>query len=162
PLNPFWVPIYVDQPGQVFLHSRPWPWGGVEQAFYAWSAVGLVARFFWVNWILFLINFFVFAFPLDAWRIPQCLLLSRYGFRQATVYAIVTGFIVMLVVAIFALAASELLAAGLALLIYATCRQQLIYLESGAEGSLFRYDFTQGYTSLERVQPPPRRKRPNF
>jgi stage IV sporulation protein FB len=160
PLNPFWVPFYVDVPGKVFLHSRLW--GGTEQEFLAWSAVGLMARFFWVNWILFLINVLVVGFPLDGGRILQCALWPRYGFRQATICAIYTGFVVMLLVGIYALATNELLAAALALFIYATCRQQMIFLETGAEESLFGYDFTQGYTSLERDQPPPKRRRPNF
>src|SRR5207253_9670150 len=50
----------------------------------------------------------------------------------------------------------------LALFIYVTCRQQYIILGHGGEDSLFGYDFSQGYTSLERDQPPPRRRRPGI
>src|SRR5262249_22788792 len=52
----------------------------------------------------------------------------------------------------------------LALFIYATCRNQYILLETGAEEALFGYDFSQGYTSLEgdAGDAPPRRRRPNF
>jgi stage IV sporulation protein FB len=50
----------------------------------------------------------------------------------------------------------------LALFIYFSCRQQWILLETGGEDSPFGYDFSQGYTSLERDQPPPpRRRQPN-
>ena len=38
----------------------------------------------------------------------------------------------------------------LALFIYVACQQQWILLETGGEESLFGYDFSQGYTSLER------------
>ena len=40
-----------------------------------------------------------------------------------------------------------------------------ITLETGGEESLFGYDFSQGYTSLERDEPPrkkPRRRKVNF
>jgi hypothetical protein len=51
---------------------------------------------------------------------------------------------------------------GLAIFIYISCRQQWIILETGGEEALFGYDFSQGYTSLERDQPPPRRREPSF
>jgi hypothetical protein len=47
----------------------------------------------------------------------------------------------------------------LALFIYVSCKQQWLILETGGEESLFGYDFSQGYTSLERdehVQAPPK------
>ncbi|HEV3083142.1 MAG TPA: DUF6576 domain-containing protein, partial [Gemmataceae bacterium] len=47
----------------------------------------------------------------------------------------------------------------LALFIYYTCQKQYIILEHGGEDSVFGYDFSQGYTSLERDQPPPRKRR---
>src|SRR5262249_28363314 len=120
----------------------------------------LLARFFWVNWILFLLNVLLIGFPLDGGRLFQCILWSRMEFREATRLAIGAGFITMLVVGIYAIAKQETLALLLALFIYVTCRQQLILLETGAEESLFGYDFSQGYTSLERDQPP--RRRPGF
>ena len=62
---------------------------------------------------------------------------------------------------IYAIVREETLSLLLALFIYVTCRQQFILLETGAEESLFGYDFSQGYTSLERDQPHARR-RPGF
>ncbi len=47
----------------------------------------------------------------------------------------------------------------LAFFTYTACKQEWITLESGGEESLFGYDFSQGYTSLERDEPPPRRPR---
>ena len=65
----------------------------------------------------------------------------------------------------FAIVKQETLFLLLALFIYVTCRQQLIVLETGGEESLFGYDFSQGYTSLERDEPPraaPPRRRLNW
>jgi hypothetical protein len=75
----------------------------------------------------------------------------------AAVYA---GFIAALVFGIVAILGNELLALCLALFIYVACRRQWVILEGGGEDSLLGYDFSQGYTSLERDQPPPRRRRP--
>jgi hypothetical protein len=49
----------------------------------------------------------------------------------------------------------------LGLFILFTCVQQWIILETGGEDSLFGYDFSQGYTSLEPRERPQRRRRPN-
>jgi hypothetical protein len=49
----------------------------------------------------------------------------------------------------------------LAFFIFFSCRNQWVLLETGGEDSLFGYDFSQGYTSLERDQAPaapPRRR----
>jgi Zn-dependent protease len=119
-------------------------------------------RFFWLNWLLFLLNMVLVGFPMDAGRLLQCALWPRFGFRQATMYAVVAGFITALVVGIYAIVDKEngVLFLCLALFIYVTCRQQYIILEHGSEDSMFGYDFSQGYTSLERDQPA-RRRRPN-
>ena len=52
----------------------------------------------------------------------------------------------------------------LAYVIYISCRRQWIVLETGGEESLFGYDFSQGYTSLEKDNPQqtPARKKQNF
>jgi stage IV sporulation protein FB len=61
----------------------------------------------------------------------------------------------MFVVLIYALVAAEqILPLGLAVFIYVACRRQWILLETGGEESLFGYDFSQGYTSLERTDQP--------
>ena len=156
PLNPLWPSILIDKPGQIVLSTWHGDLGIVDQAVYV-----LLARAFWVNWVLFLINVAVVGFPLDGGRMLQCLLWPLYDFRQATLFAIYAGFGTVLVVAVLAFAFNEVMCFALALFIYATCRQQYILLETGGEESLFGYDFTQGYTSLEKEQPP-RRRRPNF
>ncbi len=76
---------------------------------------------------------------------------------MAAVYA---GFISALLFGVFAILGNELLALCLALFIFFACRLQWIILEGGGEDSLLGYDFSQGYTSLERDQPAPRKRRP--
>ena len=62
------------------------------------------------------------------------------------------GFICALIIGVIAFTVKEngVLILCLALFIYYTCRQQWILLETGGEDSPFGYDFSQGYTSLER------------
>jgi hypothetical protein len=55
-----------------------------------------------------------------------------------------------------------MLLTGLALFIAATCWQQARLMEMGSDESTFGYDFSQGYTSLERDQQQPRRKRQSW
>ncbi|HYV37057.1 MAG TPA: site-2 protease family protein, partial [Gemmataceae bacterium] len=123
----------------------------------------LVAQFFWVNWFGFLLNVLLVGFPLDGGRMLQASLWPAMGYRSAMRTAIFVGFVVMFVVGIAALIREELILLCLALFIYVSCKQEWINLELGGEESLFGYDFSQGYTSLERDQPPPpRKKQPNF
>lgn len=125
--------------------------------------VVLLARFFWVNWFVALINLLP-AFPLDGGRLLQSFLWWRSDYRQATLVTIFVGFLMMFVVLIYAIVAPEqILPLGLAVFIYVACRRQWILLETGGEESLFGYDFSQGYTSLERAEqtpgaPPKRRQ----
>jgi Zn-dependent protease len=122
----------------------------------------LVAQLFWVNWFMLLLNLLP-AFPLDGGRMLQAILWPRTGYRQAMQVAIFIGFLVMLIVGIYSLYQNELLWFCLALFIWSSCKQEYLILETGGEESLFGYDFSQGYTSLEQDQPPrPRRKRQNF
>jgi Zn-dependent protease len=123
----------------------------------------LVARFFWINWVLFLINVCIIGFPMDGGQMVQALLWPRLGYKQSMLTAIFLGFLCMFIIGVYALVIKDPLVFCLALFIYFACKQQWIILETGGEESLFGYDFSQGYTSLERDQPrPPRRRRPNF
>jgi Zn-dependent protease len=121
----------------------------------------LLARLFWINYILFLLNIVLIAYPMDGGRLLQCLLWPRFGFRQSMMTIIYTGFIVILILLVYAVARDSVLALGLAGFIFISSSQQFMLLETGGEESVFGYDFSQGYTSLERDRPPPRR-RPNF
>lgn len=103
------------------------------------------------------------AFPLDGGRIFQSLLWFRTDYRYATTTAVTVGSVTALVMLVVAFIYNEALVLGLALFMYISCRQQLMILEAGADESGLGYDFSQGYTSLERGEPvPPKPKRPNF
>src|SRR5206468_2686619 len=114
-------------------------------------------------WFGFLLNVLLIGFPLDGGRMFQCILWPRLGYRRATLAAVFVGFVVMFVVGIYSLVVKDPLPLCLAAFIYVACRQQWLILEHGGEESVFGYDFSQGYTSLERDEPPPpRKRRPNF
>lgn len=157
PFNPWWVPIHFSK--DAILPPGLFGWDNSVLTANSWQI--LLARFFWVNWILFLLNVLLIGFPMDGGRLFQCILWPRLGFREATRLAIGAGFVTMLIVGVYAIVREETLFLLLALFIYVTCRQQFILLETGGEESLFGYDFSQGYTSLERDQPASRR-RPGF
>lgn len=158
PLHPLWSPY---RGADSLAHLYGWNGAPVDKYSGTLFPVVFLARVFWMNWVLALLNTLLIGFPLDGGRLLQCALWPVYGFAQATRYAIYAGFVVTVLVAIVAISFNEVLVLCLALFIYATCRQQLILLETGGEDSLFGYDFSQGYTSLEGDPPPPRRRRAN-
>jgi Zn-dependent protease len=122
----------------------------------------MVVRIFWVNSLLLLLNLLP-AFPLDGGRILQALFWSRVDYRTATQWAISAGYVVMVLVGLVSIAQNSVVILFLAGLIYAFCRHQSYVLETGGDEPLFGYDFSQGYTSLERDQPTvTRRRQPNF
>jgi Zn-dependent protease len=131
------------------------------------TVLAFLARLFWLNWFLFWFNMLLVAFPMDAGRILQCILWPRLGLQAATRVVIYTGWGVAVLLALFVVVffekatGSELfILFALALFIYHACRQEQILLESGLrnEDGVFGYDFSQGYTSLEKGEPPPRKK----
>src|SRR5262249_52441805 len=78
--------------------------------------------------------------------------------------AVFVGFVVAILLGLYSVIDFEPVSFLLAIFIYIHCRQQYVIIETGGEESLFGYDFSQGYTSLERDQPLPatRRRRPNW
>jgi Zn-dependent protease len=124
----------------------------------------LLGQFFWINWGLFWLNIALVGFPLDGGRLLQCWLWARSGDqRAATQSAVTAGFITAVVLVFVALLFNEVMIVTLAAFIGITCVQQKIALEVGVEDTTLGYDFSQGYTSLERGEPkvaPPRK--PNF
>ena len=135
--------------------------GDLRHSLEIWQV--LLARFFWINWVLFLINVCIIGFPLDGGQMVQALLWPRLGYKQAMLTVVFLGFLFMFLIGVYALVEKDPLIFCLALFIYFSCKQQWIILETGGDESLFGYDFSQGYTSLERDQPrPTRRPRPNM
>lgn len=161
PFNPFDPAAVLRDSGDGMFRMISWRDGAEKEV----TGLGVIvlAQLFFVNWTLLLINVVLIGFPLDGGRMFQCILWRWFGYRQATLAAIFAGFVTMLVVGIFAIVANELLPLCLAVFIYVACKQQWILLETGGEESLFGYDFSQGYTSLERDQPlPAPRKRQSW
>lgn len=158
PIDPLWYPHRVTPEGAISLTT--WTGQAVESLN---LGVLILARFFWINWILFLLNVVLVGFPMDGGRMLQCLLWPRLGYVEATRIAIYVGFCVAMIVGCVSIIYESVLAAFLAMFIFVNCRQQLFILETGGDESVFGYDFSQGYTSLERGEPrSPRRRRQNF
>ncbi|MFO0926572.1 MAG: site-2 protease family protein [Gemmataceae bacterium] len=160
--QPVWSPLpsgfpVRDGTGTVTLST----WSGETRLLSPYALPVWLARIAWVNWFLALMNLLLVGFPLDGGRILQAALWPSLGYRQATLTAVFTGFAVVFVVGLYAIVQSSVLALCLALFIYAACQRQWLILETGGEEGIFGYDFSQGYTSLERdhVQAAPVRPR---
>ncbi len=122
--------------------------------------VAWVQRIFWLNWLLFLFNL-IPAYPLDGGQLLQSVVWARTDYRRGVVVASYTGFAVAILFLIVSIAINEALFLGLALFMLYSASMRLMQLESD-EGP-FGYDFSAGYTSLEKDeddQPASRRKRP--
>jgi len=148
PWNPFWYPLRWRETGEILMFT----WSG-EERLVSNPMVLILARLFWVNMWQFLFNMLLVAFPMDAGRIFQCILWKYVGYHKATMVAVMVGFFMAILVGIFSIASNEWMLGCLAIFLYVSCRHQWIVLEMGGEDSLFGYDFSQGYTSLERDQP---------
>jgi Zn-dependent protease len=139
-------------------------WAGNEIAL---SAAGfqpalLLARLFYVSWITLLLNMILVGFPLDMGRMFQASLWPWVGYRSSMLYAIFAGFGTMLILVCVGIWYYEPLLLLLAYYIFGSCKLELLVHTTGGEESLFGYDFSQGYTSLEKDAPPSsRKKRPN-
>lgn len=160
PWNPLNAP-YRGSPQQV-QDLPEWPLHTNAIGLYTWDGhlhvvtsvwPVLLARLFWVNWVLFLLNVLLVCFPLDGGRMLQSALWPSLGYRQATLAVIYAGFVMTVLVGLISIVYNEILVFCLAVFIYVSCRTQLFILETGGEEGLFGYDFSQGYTSLERDQP---------
>jgi stage IV sporulation protein FB len=167
PWNPFYWPLrdspyeIVKMPdyqrGAIGLYT----WGSTLHAVSGVWPI-LLARLFWVNWALFLFNMVLVCFPMDAGRMLQSGLWPYLGYRQATLIVIYAGFAMTILVGLLSIVNNEILILCLAMFIYFSCRTQLFVLETGGEEALFGYDFSQGYTSLERDQPRTVQRRPSW
>jgi Zn-dependent protease len=136
-------------------------WSGKTLALSPYALPVWLVRACWVNYFLALLNIVLVGFPLDGGRLLQSSLWPSMGYRQATLFAVFAGFFIVFVVGLYAIIVSSVMALCLALFIYVACQRQWIILETGGEEGVFGYDFSQGYTSLERDQlqaAPPVRK----
>lgn len=114
-------------------------------------------RTFWLSWVLLLFNL-IPAYPLDGGRMFQCLIWSRADYRRGVTVAANTGYVVAVIFLVVAIAVNEALFMGLSLFMLYEASMALHRLE--ADDGPFGYDFSAGYTSLEKDdEPPPRPKK---
>ncbi|HET6882742.1 MAG TPA: site-2 protease family protein [Pirellulales bacterium] len=115
----------------------------------------------WINWLLFLVNCLP-ALPFDGGRALRALLWMHHDFRQGVVLAARVAQVVALllwVVAVFihrsgaySFAALPFVLVGI--LLFFSAKQEIDRLnEAESDDALFGYDFSQGYTSLEKAAP---------
>jgi stage IV sporulation protein FB len=161
-IQPIWKPWpdafpYRDANGVVSVTT----WAGEVWPRSPYSLTVWLLRICWVNYFLGLLNLVLVGFPLDGGRILQAALWPSLGYRQSMLVAVFAGFGVVFVVGLFSIIQASVLALGLALFIYVACQRQWIVLETGGEDGALGYDFSQGYTSLERdpVQAAPMKPR---
>ncbi len=107
--------------------------------------------FFTLNLIILLFNLAP-VFPFDGGRVLQCILWFHLDFVRATMIATGVGMVGAIVIGVVGLATEEVMFFAIAFFGYFTCWQQRQMLKSGAydTGNEFGYDFSQGYTSLEK------------
>ncbi len=125
---------------------------GIERAI-APTWIVWVFRIFWLSWILFLFNL-IPAFPLDGGRLLQCAVWARTDHRRGVVVAAYSGFAASVLFLFVSILTNEALFMGLALFMLVSAAQALQQLEM--EDGAFGYDFSAGYTSLEKDDEKPR------
>lgn len=118
---------------------------------------------FALNWVLLLVNL-VPAVPLDGGRMLRSVLGLHYGHSTATEVTIKLGLglSVILMIAGFAASSIGLLLIGTFVLIANLLEQQQLQMGEIYDDSFMGYDFSQGYTSLERAEERTREKPPGF
>lgn len=115
---------------------------------------------FWINWLLVLINLLP-AFPFDAGRILRCLLWSQFDYRTAVYWVTRTAMVTAAVMCVIAWWKADVYTTALvpawvplvlfAIFLFFGAQQEEARLEQGSlEEDFYSYDFSQGYTSLER------------
>lgn len=137
--------------------------GGERAVLPAWAIWAW--RLCWINWWLFLFNMLIPAYPMDCGRLLHSYLWTRTDYSRATIICCYVGYAVAAVMLGLTIATNEAILGGLALFIGISCYAAL-QKEKETERGAFGYDFSQGYTSLERDNPtdPPlhRPKRKGF
>lgn len=159
--NPIWYPYRWEPSGGMGLTV----WGGsaIPDVSSNLLAVNL-QRFFWVNWVQLLFNVLLIGIPFDGGRMLQAALWPRLGHYQASKMAIYAGFTIMLLIGLTAFVFGEVILFFLMVFVFVSCAQEYEILENANEDALFGYDFSQGYTSLEKDEPlpPPQEQKQNF
>jgi len=116
-----------------------------------------LALAFWINWVLALVNLLP-AYPLDGSRIVRSLLWPRVGYTQAVRITVIFAQVTAVALVLFGLLCSQsytfawpaLLLGGVFLFFAARFEGDRLQ-ERAPESGTFGYDFSEGYTSLERT-----------
>jgi hypothetical protein len=128
---------------------------------------------FWINWLLTLVNGLLPAFPLDGSRWLRALLWPKHGYRTAVQLVVRAAKVTALLLFVLAwllrdtgqdpnpTVSPTLPLALFAVFLFFSARhesERLLDSDTGETG--FGYDFSQGYTSLEKFHQPPRAREP--
>lgn len=128
-------------------------------------AVMAVVWTFYINWFLLIFNMLLIGIPWDGGYLVRAILWPYVGYHRATMYMIFGGFVVACVLFMGAFLWHRVpMFIPLALYTFLMCYREWFILENRGDESLFGYDFSQGYTSLEKdvSTPSPKRKKQNF
>ena len=108
-------------------------------------------RVFWISWLLFLFNL-IPAYPLDGGRMLQEFVWARSDYRRGVTIAAYSGYAVAVIFMIVSLTFNETFFMMLGLFMLIEAWRALQQLE--ADDGPFGYDFSAGYTSLEKDDEP--------
>ncbi|GAB4151659.1 MAG: hypothetical protein Tsb009_27120 [Planctomycetaceae bacterium] len=123
----------------------------------------IIVLTFWVNWILFLVNL-IPVFPFDGGRMLQACLTTGWSGEAANGIYLKVGAIVGLLGLLGGLMADHTWIVALAAFVLILNLLEYFQMKMGEsyDESFMGYDFSQGYTSLERDEQTPREKRPGW
>jgi stage IV sporulation protein FB len=105
---------------------------------------------FCVSWVLLLFNL-VPMYPLDGGRLLQSILWPYVGLHRSMQIATTAGMVGAIGLGLLGLAKGQFILVGIAIFGYITCLNERRMLATGMirDESLFGYDFSGGYTTLE-------------
>lgn len=111
----------------------------------------LLALTFWVNWILLLLNLLP-VYPLDGGRMVQACLATRFRGESATNVYLKIGVVVGFIGFIAGMVADSTWIVAISAMVLLLNLQESFMMQTQEtyDDSFLGYDFSQGYTSLER------------
>jgi Zn-dependent protease len=127
------------------------------------TAIGsdMLVLLFWCNWVMLLLNL-IPVFPFDGGRIVHALLSARAGRETATEVYLRIGMVAGVLIALAGLfvPSAELVLIGALVMILNLHEAFQLRVSDSYDDSFMGYDFSQGYTSLERSNDPSSERRP--